>query len=188
VLCYFESDWSKLYDLHPIFYGPLSTLLHPVLTSSYLLCQDFSKRASFPIVCAVWFYEKAVWGVVKSWEFGGNLRCSNILRIRKKIPMKWVLSISRNYWVYLYITLQSFKIWEFLGEFWGIETFYRSKFSPATGVRSENSEEKSEKSRLFTRASLAPATGVGVTLSLKNSDKTKKSGGRQWQGKPRLLI
>jgi len=48
--------------------------------------------------------------------------------------MKFVLSISQDYWVYLDITLQSFKIWEFWGEFWGIETFYRSKFSPATGV------------------------------------------------------
>ena len=35
---------------------------------------------------------------------------------------------------YLDITWQSFKIWEFWGEFWGIETFHRSKFSPATGV------------------------------------------------------
>jgi len=131
-LCYSESDWSKLYDLHPIFYGPLSTLLHPVLASSYPLWQDFSKRASFPIVCVDWFYEKAVWGVVKSWEFEGNLRCSKILR--RKTPMKWVLSISRDYWVYFDITVQSFKMWEFWGELRGIETFYWNKFSPATGV------------------------------------------------------
>ena len=65
----------------------------------------------------------------------GNLRCSKILRIGRKNPMKKVVSISRDYWVYLDITWQSFKIWEFWGEFWGIETFHRSKFSPATGVR-----------------------------------------------------
>jgi len=81
-----------------------------------------------------WFDEKAVSGVVKSSEFEGNLRCSKVLRIRRKNPMKRVLSISRDYWDYLDITLQSFKIWEFWGEFWGIETFYQSNFSPATGV------------------------------------------------------
>jgi len=133
-LCCSESDWSKLCDLHPISCASLSTLLHPVLASSFPLWQDFSKRASFSIVCADWFYKKAVSGVVKSWEFEGILRCSKILRIRRKNPVKWVLSISRDYWVYLYITIQSFKIWEFWGECWGIETFYRSKFSPATGV------------------------------------------------------
>jgi len=123
-----------IYDLHPIFYGSLSTLLYPVLASSYLLWQEISKRASFPIVCVVWFYEKPVWGVVKSCEFEGNLSCSKILRNQRENPVKWVLSISRYYWVYLDITLQSFKIWEFWGEFWGIETFHRSKFSPAIGV------------------------------------------------------
>ena len=51
--------------------------------------------------------------------------------------MKWVLSISPDYWGYLDITLHSFKIWEFWGEFWGIETFYRSKFSPSTGVMTQ---------------------------------------------------
>ena len=86
--------------------------------------------------CVVeWFYKKAVWGVVKSGEFEANMRCSKILRIRRKNPMKWVVSISRDYWVYLDITWESFKIWEFWGEFWGIETFHRSKFSRATGVR-----------------------------------------------------
>ena len=128
--------WIRLIqaDLRPIFGCPLSTLLYPVLASSFPLWQDFSKRANFPIVCAKWFYKKAVWGLVKSWEYPGNLRCSKILRIRRKNPLKWVLSISRDYWVYLDNTLQSFEIWEFWGEFWGIETFYRSKFSPATGV------------------------------------------------------
>ena len=135
-MCCSESDWSKLCNLHPIFCGPLwSTVLHPVLASSFSSWQDFSKRAGFSILCVDWFYKKAVWGVVKSWEFEGDLRCSKILRIRRKNPMKWVLSISRDYWVYLDITLQSFEIWEFWGEFWGIETFYWSKFSPATGVR-----------------------------------------------------
>ena len=94
----------------------------------------FFLRASFPIACSEWLYKKAVWGVVKSWEFDGNLRCSKILRIRRKNSMKWFASISRDYWIYLDITCQSFKIWEFWGEFWGIETFHRSKFSPATGV------------------------------------------------------
>ena len=120
--------------MHPIFCDTLSTLLHSVLASSFPLWQDFSKRASFPIAFEEWLYKKAVWGVVKSWEFEGNLRCSKILRIRRKNPMKWVASISRDYWIYLDITCQSFKIWEFWGEFWGIETFHRSKFSPATGV------------------------------------------------------
>ena len=101
-----------------------SILLHPVLASSYPLWQDFSKRASFPIICVDWFYETGVRGVVKSWEFEGNLRCSKVLRIRRKNPMKRVLSISRDYCVYLDITLQSFKIWEFWGEFWGIKTFF----------------------------------------------------------------
>jgi len=66
-----------------------------------------------------------------------NLRCSKILRIRRKNPMKWVLSISRDYWVYLDITFKSFEILEFWGEFWKIETFHRSKFSPATGVTAQ---------------------------------------------------
>ena len=116
----------------PIFCGTLSTLLHPVLASSFPLWQDFSKRASFPIVCVEWFYKKAVWGVVESWEFEENLSCGKILRIRRKNPM---VSISRDYWLYLDITWQSFKIWEFWGEFSGIKTFYRSKFRPATGVK-----------------------------------------------------
>jgi len=51
-------------------------------------CDKISrKRASFPIVCEEWLNKKAVWGVVKSWEFEGNLRCSKILRIRRKNPM-----------------------------------------------------------------------------------------------------
>jgi len=104
------------------------------LASSFPSGQDFLKRASFPIVCDDWFYKKAVWGGVKSSKFRGNVRCGKILRIRRKTPMKWVVSISRNYWVYLDITLQSFEIWEFWGKFWGIDTFYRSKFSPSTGV------------------------------------------------------
>jgi len=85
--------WIRLilYDLHPIFDGPLSTFLHPVLASSYTLWQDFSKRASFPIVCVDWFYDKAVWGVVKSWEFEGNLRCSKMLRIWKFAEKGFVL-------------------------------------------------------------------------------------------------
>ena len=139
--------WFRLilYDLHLIFNGSLSTLLQPVLASSYPLWQDFSKRASIPIVCGDWFYEKAVWGVVKSWEFERNLRCSKILRIRRKNPMKWVLSISRDYWVYLEITLQSFKIWEFWGEFSEkIETFYQNKFSPATGVTARSMEDETQ--------------------------------------------
>jgi len=134
VLYWFKSDWFNLYNLRPIFCDTLSTLLQSVLASSFPLRQDFSKRASFPIVCVEWFYEKDVWGVVKSWKFEGNLRCSKILRIRRKNPMKWVASISRDYWIYLDITCQSFKIWEFWGEFWGIETFHRSKFGPATGI------------------------------------------------------
>ena len=84
-LCCSQSDWSKLYKLYPIFCGPQSTLLHPVLASSFPLWQDFSKRASFPIVCVEWLYKKAVWVSVKSWEFEENLRCSKILGIRRKI-------------------------------------------------------------------------------------------------------
>jgi len=67
-----------------IFCGPLSTVLLPVLASSFLLRQDFSKRASCRIVCVQWCYNKEVWGVVKSWEFEGNLRCSKILRVWRK--------------------------------------------------------------------------------------------------------
>ena len=79
----------------------------------------------------VWsgFIRKAVWGVVKSWEFEGNLRCSKILRIRRKNPVKWAVSISRDYWVYLLRLLDKV-------------------------LRSDNYEENSEKSRLFTTANL----------------------------------
>jgi len=87
----------------------------------------FRKGRIFQSFVWIGFYQKAVSGVVKSWEFEGILRCSKILRIRRENPMKWVFSISRDYWVYLDITLQSFEIWEFWGEFWGIETFYQSK-------------------------------------------------------------
>jgi len=66
------------------------------------------------------------------WEFEGNLRFSKILRILRKNPMKWVVSILRDYWVYLDITWQSkLKFWRF-----------------------ENSVENSDESRLFTGANL----------------------------------
>ena len=96
----------------------------------------FFEKDDFPDpLCRVVLNKKAVWGVVKSSEFEGNLRCSKILRISRKNPMmNWIVSISRDYWVYLDITWKSSKISEFWGEFWGIETFYRSKFGPATGV------------------------------------------------------
>ena len=129
--------WIRLIqaiDLRLIFCCPLSKLLFPVLASSFSLRQYFSKRASFPIVCGERLYQKDVWGVEQSWAFEGNLRCIKILRIQRKNPMKWVWSISRDYWDYLYITIKSFKIWEFWGEIWGIETFHRSKYSPATDV------------------------------------------------------
>jgi len=138
----FESGgwWQRLHKRVRCRQCKCSLVENPSFKSSKCLhlflsvVKDFSKRATFPIVCVNWFYKKAVWGVVKSWKFEGTLRCSKLLRIRRKNPMKWVLSFSRDYWVYLDITLQSFKIWEFWGEFWRIETFYRSKFSPATGV------------------------------------------------------
>jgi len=82
----------------------------------------FLGKGEKSIACVEWLYKKAVWGVVKSWEFEGNLRCRNILR-KVKNPMKWVVSISREYWVYLTLLWKGFKIWEFWGEFWGIETF-----------------------------------------------------------------
>jgi len=109
-LCYSETDWYNLYDLRPIFCGTLSALLHPVFASSFPPRHNLSKRARFPIFCVEWFYKKAVRGVLKSWEFEGNLRCSKILRIRMKIFMKWSVSISRDYWVCLDIIWQSFKI------------------------------------------------------------------------------
>ena len=131
--------WIRL--IQPIWFAfDLFVVLCPhysTLSSPLPFWQDFSKRASFPIACEEWLYKKAVLGVVKSWEFEGTLRCSKILRIRRKNPRKWVLSISRDYWVYLDITLQSFEIWELWGEFWWIETSYRSKFSFATGVTSD---------------------------------------------------
>ena len=40
--------------------------------------------------------------------------------------------------VYLDITFKSFEILQFWGELWKIETFHRSKFSPATGVTALN--------------------------------------------------
>jgi len=122
---WFASDllWSSVH-ITP----PCPRLFISVLTR-------FLEKGEFSIVCVDWLYKKAVWGAVKSWEFERNLRCSKILRIRRKNPMKWVLSISRDYWVYLVITLHSFEIWEFWGELWGIENFYQNKFSPATNVR-----------------------------------------------------
>ena len=65
-MCCVVLNQIKLYDLHPIFSGPLSTLLYPDLASSFPLRQDFSKRASFPIVCVDWFCKKIVRSVVKS--------------------------------------------------------------------------------------------------------------------------
>jgi len=62
------------------------------------------------------------WGVVKCWEF------------ERKNPLKWVVSISRNHWVYLDITWKSSKIWEFWGKVPRIEIFCQSKFSPATWI------------------------------------------------------
>jgi len=129
--------WIRLivFDFHLIFYGPLSTLLHPVLASSYQLWKDFSKRASFPIVCVDWLYEKAVWGVVKSWEFEGILRCSKMLRIWRKNSLKRVLSFSREYWVYFDILEKDPQNSKSGESSENRETFSVSKFSPATGVR-----------------------------------------------------
>ena len=152
MLCCSESDWFKPYDLHPIFCCPRSTLLHPVLSSSFPPWQDFSKRASFPIVHHDWFYWKAVWGVVKIWEFEGNLRCSKNLGTFREKSLEWVLSISRDYWVYLDITCKNLEISVFWVWVWGIETFHRSKFSPATGVtpqpRGKNTVKRNSKRRI----------------------------------------
>ena len=126
-LCSSESDWTKSYDLHPIFYGLLSTLLLPVLASSYPLWQDFSKRASFPIVYVDWCYEKAVWGVVKSWELEGNLRCSKMLRIWRKNSLNRFLSFSREYWVYFDITCTRSSEFEFWGDFGKSRAFSREQ-------------------------------------------------------------
>jgi hypothetical protein len=73
-MCCSESDWSKLYNVHPIFCCPLSTLLHPVLASSFPFhCDKISRKGQF-FRSFVWigFYKKDVWGVVKSWEFEVN--------------------------------------------------------------------------------------------------------------------
>ena len=75
------------------------------------------------------FTGKLFWGVVKIWEFEGNLRCSKKWRTFREKSLKWVLSISRDYWVYLNITCKNFEIWKF----W-ILNFEIWKFSPATGV------------------------------------------------------
>ena len=48
--------------------------------------------------------------------------------------MKWALSISREYWVYWTLLAKNLEISDFWVLVWGIETFHRSKFSPATGV------------------------------------------------------
>jgi len=45
------------------------------------------------------------------------------------------LSISREYWVYWTLLAKNLEISDFWVWVWGIETFHRSKFSPATGVR-----------------------------------------------------
>ena len=81
----------------------------------------FLEKGEKSISCVEWFYKKAVWDVVKSWEFEENLRCIKILRIRRKTPMKWIVSISRDYWVYLTL------LWKVL--------------------RSENSEDNSDAGR-----------------------------------------
>ena len=70
------------------------------------------------------------WGVVKCWEF------------ERKHPLKWIVSISRLYWVYLDITWKSSKNWEFWAKVPRIETFLitltkKQKFVPAIGVRIE---------------------------------------------------
>ena len=46
----------------------------------------------------------------------------------------WVLSISREYWVYWTLLAKNLEISDFWVWVWGIEIFHRSKFSPATGV------------------------------------------------------
>jgi len=63
------------------------------------------------------------WGVVKCRE------------LERKIPLKWVLSISRDYWIYVDIIWKSSKNSEFWGKVPRIETFSSSKFDPATGVK-----------------------------------------------------
>jgi len=39
-------------------------------------------------VCVDWVYKKALWSVVKYWEFERNLMCSKILKIWRKNPIK----------------------------------------------------------------------------------------------------
>ena len=63
------------------------------------------------------------WGVVKCREF------------ERKNLLKWVVSISRDYWICFEITWKSSKNTEFWEKVPRIETFFSSKFDPATGVK-----------------------------------------------------
>jgi len=89
VLSYSESDWSWLIWIRSLMVlcEHYSTLSSPHSIS----CDKISlTRQVFRSFAIIGFYEKAVWGVVKSWEFEANLRCSKRLRIWTKISMKRV--------------------------------------------------------------------------------------------------
>jgi len=78
------------------------------IRSFVVLCPDYSSLSSpLPFRCdkisrkgrvcqsfELWFKKKVVSVVIKSWQFEGMSRCSEFLRIRRKNPMKWVLSRS----------------------------------------------------------------------------------------------
>jgi len=79
-------------------------------------------------------------GIMKGYErpppiMKGYERCSKILRIRWKNPMEWVVSNSRDYWIYVDITWKSSKNSEFWEKVPSIGTFFWSKFSPVTGEK-----------------------------------------------------
>jgi len=90
--------------------------------------QQFLGNQYFPQTLAL--FEKET-----SMEKPLRFTCSKIPRIRKKNPLKWVVSISRDYWIYFDIIWKSSKDSEFWEKVPRIGTFSSSKFSPATGVR-----------------------------------------------------
>jgi len=82
------------------------------------------KEQVFRSFVLIGVYKKAVWSVVKSWEFEGNLRCSKMLRIWRKNSLKRVLSFLREYRFCFDITSKTFSEFEFWGEFGKSRDFF----------------------------------------------------------------
>jgi len=72
----------------------------------------------FPIKIWTALFEKETWE-----EKPLSVKWGKLPRIWRNNPLKWVVSISRDYWVYSDITWKGSKNWEFWGKFRRIETF-----------------------------------------------------------------